>query len=66
MNVVYRAVIAKAAFEFEHRVIRLDGSLGWTLSRAVPILDNAGEIVEWLGTARDVTARREAGDIPAQ
>ncbi len=26
-------------FEHEHRVIRADGTIGWTLSRAVPILD---------------------------
>jgi PAS domain S-box-containing protein len=38
----------------------VDGTLGWTLSRAVPILGTGGEVVEWLGTASDVTAHREA------
>jgi two-component system CheB/CheR fusion protein len=38
----------------------MDGSIGWTSSRAVPILDGDGEIVEWFGAASDVTARREA------
>ena len=54
-----RAVSAKQTFELEHQVIRADGTLGWTLSRAAPILDAAGNIVEWFGTARDVTQRRE-------
>lgn len=54
------AIREKRMFELEHRVRRVDGSFGWTLSRAVPILDPAGRIVEWFGAASDVTARREA------
>jgi hypothetical protein len=29
--------------------------LGVTFSRAVPIFDDKGEIIEWIGTAKDVT-----------
>ena len=50
----------KAVFELEHKVLRADGSCGWTLSRAVPMLDAEGEIYEWIGAANDVTERREA------
>jgi len=50
----------KAVFELEHKVLRADGSCGWTLSRAVPMLDADGEIYEWIGAANDVTERREA------
>jgi PAS domain S-box-containing protein len=49
-------------FELEHRVRRPDGSLGWTLSRAVPLLDDAGEITEWVGAAIDITERRDRED----
>jgi PAS domain-containing protein len=42
-------------FELEHRVRRPDGTLGWTLSRAVPLLDDDGQIIEWVGAATDVT-----------
>ena len=52
------AVETKSVFELEHRVRRVDGTWAWTLSRAVPLLDGEGEIVEWFGVARDVTARR--------
>jgi len=50
----------KAVFELEHRVLRADGSCGWALSRAVPMLDADGAIYEWIGAANDVTERREA------
>lgn len=56
------AIRTKSIFELEHRVRRADGSLGWTLSRAIPVLDGDGEIVEWIGAASDVTARRRALD----
>ncbi|MGG6293349.1 PAS domain S-box protein [Leptolyngbya sp. AN02str] len=57
---VQEAVRHKTTFELEHRVIRLDGSIGWTFSRAVPLLNEQGEIVEWLGTASDVSDRKWA------
>lgn len=44
----------------EHRVLRLDGSLAWALSRAVPIEDAHGEIIEWFGTTSDITERKLA------
>lgn len=60
------AIRNKRMFELEHRVRRVDGSAGWTLSRAVPLLDENDEIVEWFGAASDVTGRREAQDALAR
>lgn len=57
---VRKAIETQGAFNLEHRVHRADGSLGWTLSRAVPLLDDRGEIMEWFGTASDVTERKMA------
>jgi len=54
------AVRTKSMFELEHRVRQTDGTLGWTNSRAVPLLNANGEILEWFGAATDVTARKEA------
>jgi signal transduction histidine kinase len=54
------AIRNKGIFELEHRVLRVGGSLGWTYSRAVPILDTDGEIVEWIGSAGDITSRKLA------
>lgn len=50
----------KKIFQLEHRVLRADGSPGWTFSKAIPILDEEGNVTEWFGTAKDVTQRKEA------
>ena len=60
LRTIREAVRTKSMFELEHRVRRTDGTLGWTNSRAVPLLDVNGEILEWFGAATDVTARKEA------
>lgn len=54
------AIDAKAVFELEHRARRPDGTLGWVVSRAIPILKDSGEIIEWFGTVSDVTERHLA------
>ena len=58
MAVVNEAVRTKTIFQMEHQVRRMDGTPGWTLSRAVPLLNAQGEIVEWFGAASDVTERK--------
>jgi PAS domain S-box-containing protein len=55
---IANAIRDKAVFELEHRVLRTDDSRGWTYSRAVPILDDDGEIREWIGMASDITERK--------
>lgn len=62
-SAIDRAIRSRSLFELEHRVRRVDGAVAWTLSRAVPMLDERGEISDWLGTARDVTDRRRAEEI---
>lgn len=54
------AIRTKGNFALEHQVMRVDGSLGWTFSRAVPLFDANGEIAEWLGAATDITERKLA------
>ena len=53
-----RAIRSRSRFELEHRVLRPDGTLSWTLSRAIPLLNEAQEIIEWVGTATDITAQK--------
>lgn len=57
---IQNAIADKSIFELEHRVIRVDGSYGWTHSRAVPMLNDQGEITEWFGAATDITANKQA------
>ncbi len=57
---IEHAIRHRSVFELEHRVRRADGSSGWTLSRAVPMFDAAGEVYEWIGAASDITERKAA------
>jgi signal transduction histidine kinase len=59
LSVIHEAIRTKSVFQLEHRVRRVDGTLGWTFSRAIPIIDTSGQVVEWFGTATDVTARKQ-------
>lgn len=59
---IQEAIRTKSVFDLEHRVRLADGSIGWVLSRAVPMLGPDGQVTEWFGTGRDVTERREAQD----
>lgn len=54
------SVAAQSTFDLEHRIIRTDGTLGWVHSRAIPLFDDSGEIAQWLGTATDISLRKEA------
>ncbi|OOQ61601.1 PAS domain-containing sensor histidine kinase [Mucilaginibacter pedocola] len=52
------AIRGRHIFQLEHRVLQADGTIGWTSSKAVPILGDNGEIVEWFGAASDITPRK--------
>ncbi len=63
---INEAIRTKSVFELEHRVRRLDGSVGWTFSRAIPLTDKTGEIVEWFGAASDITDRKQSEEALKQ
>src|SRR5579875_834082 len=65
LSVIDEAIRTQTPFELEHRVIRADGTLGWTFSRAIPIRNARGEITEWLGAAHDVSERKRAEEALA-
>jgi len=60
IEAIRESIRTKSIFQMEHRIQHPDGTLGWTFSRAVPIQNAIGEIVEWFGAASDVTARKHA------
>jgi two-component sensor histidine kinase len=51
------AIAGQRLFQKEHKVRRADGSIGWVSSRAVPVTDENGTLVEWFGAASDITER---------
>jgi PAS domain S-box-containing protein len=63
---IEQAIRSKSPFELEHRTIHEDGRTGWTLSRAVPILHEQGEIREWFGTSKDVSRRKNTEEAEAR
>jgi PAS domain S-box-containing protein len=44
-------------YEIEYRLRHHTGSYRWVLGRALPIRDEAGEIVRWMGTCTDIDDR---------
>jgi PAS domain S-box-containing protein len=59
MAAINEAIRKKSIFELEHRVLRVDGSVGWIFSRAIPLQNADGEIIEWFGAASNITERKE-------
>src|SRR2546421_389095 len=62
-----RAVLAwqdalsdKSPYDAEFRLRRADGSYAEVLSRGVPVLDDDGTVLEWLGTCIDLTEHKRA------
>lgn len=55
-----KAVDSRSIFIFEHRVRRHDGVWRTFSIRAIPVLDEAGNIDEWVGVHTDITEQREA------
>jgi PAS domain-containing protein len=65
LEALNEAIRNKSVFEIEHRVRRVDGTLGKTLSRAIPLLDEKREVIEWIGAAKDITTQRQAEETIA-
>ena len=45
-------------YEIEYRFRGTDGKYRWFLGKATPLRNEAGEIVEWFGTATDISERK--------
>jgi PAS domain S-box-containing protein len=58
--VLQEAIRKKSFLEVVVRIWRADGSLGWLISRAVPVLDANSNIIEWFGAISDITDRKQA------
>jgi PAS domain S-box-containing protein len=63
MSVIQEAIRTQSVFQLEHRVRRVDGSFGWTCSRAIPLKDANGNVIEWFGAASDVTDRKQTEQV---
>ncbi|WP_121811865.1 PAS domain-containing sensor histidine kinase [Mucilaginibacter kameinonensis] len=50
-------------FELENRYLRWDKTYRWHLNRAVPLRDDTGEILFWVGTATDIEEQKKQLDL---
>lgn len=57
---IREAIAQRTAFDLEHHIIRMDGTPGWVHSRAIPLLDEGGQVKEWFGAASDITLKKQA------
>ncbi|MEJ1241436.1 ATP-binding protein [Chryseolinea sp. T2] len=57
-NAINKALESNHEFHLEHRVFKADGSVGWVSSRAIPVRDHEGNLVEWYGAASDITEKK--------
>ena len=55
-----RSIATHTPKRIEHRVVRPDGSVRWLLSTGDPIYDESGRFVRMVGSALDITERKEA------
>jgi len=58
-----RSLRTGEAYMVEHRLRRADGQSHWHLTRSVPIRNNKGRIVRWIGTATDIHDHKLAEEI---
>ena len=66
MVAVYRTAIQGAtAYEDEFQLQRADGEHRWHLARGLPIKDEAGNVVQWVGTCTDITAQKNEAQMQA-
>ncbi len=60
LEVWNQAVSTREQYETEYRMRRHDGAYRTLLARGVPILDDRGNVIEWVGTCIDITERKQA------
>lgn len=49
-------------YEIEYRCRRFDGEYRWFLGRALPLKDEAGNVLKWFGTCTDIHDQKMAAD----
>ena len=58
----WAAALASATpYESEFRLRRADGTYRWHLARALPVRDDAGTLLRWMGTNTDIEDQKAAG-----
>jgi PAS domain S-box-containing protein len=57
---IERAIMEKADYDLEFRIVFLDGKLRWIHTVGHPVLSNAGDLEQFVGSSTDITALKSA------
>ncbi len=49
-------------YQIEYRLRHRSGQYRWTLGRALPVRDEQGDIIRWMGTCTDIQGMRETAE----
>lgn len=60
MEKFMRSVQTGEVFEIENRYKRSDGVYRWHLNRSIPLKNESGELLFWVGTATDIDDQRKS------
>ncbi len=60
LDIWRKAIESGAENQIEHRLKHRDGSFRWNLSRGVPIRDDEGKLIKWIGTTTDIHDLKQA------
>ena len=60
VDVIHRAIATKSATQSEYRIVDTDGNANWFDMRLVPILNDAGAVVQWVGSNTNIDDRKLA------
>ncbi|MDB5148818.1 MAG: hypothetical protein JWQ57_2838 [Mucilaginibacter sp.] len=63
MDAYLASLQSGSVFELENRYCRWDNTYRWHLNRAVPLRDDTGEILFWVGTATDIEEQKKQLDL---
>jgi PAS domain S-box-containing protein len=57
-----QSLVTGQPYEIEYRLRHRSGDYRWVLGRALPILDDQGEVIRWMGTCTDIDDLRRTTD----
>jgi len=59
------ALTQGSSYEAEARIRRADGAYRWHITRGVPLRDESGNIIHWVGTNTDIEDQKAAAQVLA-
>lgn len=63
VGVWQRSIKEQSPYETEYRVRKWDGTYRHFLARGIPLFKEDGSVREWVGTAIDITERKQSKDV---